>query len=748
MNLMAAEGKMKKEDLLELLSDMTLEEKIGQMVQISGQLFGSRDALITGPAGNFQISDSKKKLVGSVLGVKSAAKIKEMQDRAMRDQPHHIPMMFMLDVINGFQTVFPIDLALGCSFDPDMMERTCAVAADEASAAGVQLTFAPMADLVRDARWGRVMESTGEDPYLNSLMAAAQVRGFQGGDKTVIPRGKIASCVKHFAGYGAPEGGREYENVELSERTFRNDYLAGYKAAVDAGCRMVMTSFNTLNRVPSSANAHLLRDILRGELGFKGVVISDYAAVEELIPHGIAADRREAAKLAVLAGVDIEMMSGCYLESLADLVRNGEVSEKMIDEAVLRILSLKNELGLFENPCRDADEAAENEKILCAAHRAEAAKDIPETFVLLKNEGKMLPLSRKDHRKILFAGPYLDNHLLCGSWSFPNDVEGIPTIGSKLREYLGSDPDVSYARGCGVVPDGTQLKGNTLKDLTPEENEAAIEETCRLAEDADQVVLFLGEHVYQTGEAGSRTVLRLPEPQRELLRRVSAVNKQTAAVLITGRPLVLSEAEQAADAILIAWRPGTEGAQALVKVLFGEEEPSGRLSMSFPVTEGQVPVYYSRFQGGRPRYRKTDSTSFRLGYIDVDYRPEFSFGAGEGYTSFEYSPVVLDSDRMDADGSIEASATLRNTGSRTGTEVVQMYLRDLTGSVVRPVKELKGFRRVSLKPGEAQKISFKIEEPMLRFIRADMTCGSEPGKFRVFIGHDSTTENSAEFTLS
>ena len=752
---------MTAQDLEKLLQEMSLEEKVGQMVQLSPAVYG-KDSVITGPAGEVALTEEKTALIGSLLGTGDPEVIRRIQKEAVARQPHHIPMLFMLDVINGDQTIFPINLALGCSFDPDMAERTASIAAREASAAGVHVTFAPMLDLVRDARWGRVMESPGEDPTLNARIGEALVHGFQG--ENVGEPGRVAACLKHFAGYGAPEGGREYDNVELSEQTFRNDYLTAYQAAVDAGCRMAMTSFNTLNRVPSSANRVLCRQILRGEMGFDGVLISDYAAVEELISHGIAADRREAAKLAVEAGVDIDMMTTCYLDNLPDLVRSGEVPEALVDEAVRRILRLKNDLGLFENPYKDADAAAVQNVWCCDAFRKEARASAPETFVLLKNKENLLPLDADTGdgsgggEKILFAGPYLDSHALYGSWSFPNHPEEIPTLRERLEQR--GDGRFLYARGCGMLPDKTVLTDHPLPDLTPAQNVEAVDAACRLAAEADRVVLFLGEHIRQTGEGASRTSLRLPEPQMELLRRVSAVNRNTIAVLFTGRPLVLREVEQLAGAVLCVWRPGTEGAQAILDVLFGETEPSGRLSMSFPRAEGQEPLYYSRFQGGRPRFSASDPKAYRIGYIDEDYWAYHAFGAGEGYTRFSYSPVSLsaaklcwaDPDRAGTDASgaaaqITAAVTLTNTGRRRGTEIVQMYLRDRTGSVVRPVRELKGFRRVTLDPGESREISFVIAEPMLRFIRLDGTFGSEPGLFDVYIGHDSTTDNSAAFAL-
>lgn len=736
---------MTDEQLKALLADMSLDEKIGQMVQLTADFFG-KETMITGPMGSVKIEEEEVNYCGTILGTSGAGKLKEIQRKAMEAQPHHIPMLFMLDVINGFQTIFPIPLAQGCSFEPALSREAAQIAAKEAAAAGLHVTFSPMLDLVRDARWGRVMESTGEDPYLNGCFAKAIVEGYQGeGGKEVKNRGKVAACLKHFAGYGYPEGGREYDNVELSERTFRQDYLTAYREAVKAGCRMAMTSFNSLNRIPSSANKELMRGILREEMGFDGVLISDYAAVEELVPHGIAEDKREAAKLAIEAGVDIDMMSDVYLHHLKELVQSGEVEEKLIDEAVLRILTLKNDLGLFENPFRDADEKEEERLILCDAHRAAARRAAAKTFVLLKNQDDMLPLDKADADSLLIAGPYTDRREMDGSWSFPKDISVNPTVRERILEKTEGKMPV-FEEGCSLFADGYILKGAVIPGMKKEEMEAAIEKTVEAAQRAAKVVLCLGEHYQQTGEASSFTSLSVSENQMELLRRVSAVNPNVITVLFTGRPLEVREIEALSKALLVVWMPGTEGAGAIADVLFGDAEPEGRLSMSFPRTVGQEPVYYSRFQSGRPK-KPDESLPFRTGYLDVDYRPYHSFGYGMGYTSWSYGPVSLDKNEMEERDVLTASARIANTGKRRGTETVQLYIRDVSGSVIRPLRELKGFEKVTLDPGESKTVSFEIKEPMLRFYRRDMSFGSEPGKFEVFIGPDSTTENRAEFCL-
>ncbi len=729
---------MTEKQLKDLLADMSLEEKIGQMVQLTADFYGT-DTLITGPMGSVKIDPEEMKLCGTILGTSGAKKLKEIQDQAMAAQPHHIPMLFMLDVINGFQTIFPIPLAQGCSFEPEVAKIGAQIAAKEAAASGLHVTFAPMADLVRDARWGRVMESPGEDPYLDYCFAKAMTQGFQGDNPNSLKeKGNISACLKHFACYGYPEGGREYDNVELSERTFRQDYLNGYQGAIDGGCKMAMTSFNTLNRVPSTANRWLMRKVLREELGFDGVLISDYAAVEELIPHGIAQDKREAAKLAIEAGVDIDMMSDVYLHYLKELVTSGEVDEALVDEAVLRILKLKNDLGLFGHPYKDASEADEAALILCKGHRKAAKKAAEKTFVLLKNEDKTLPLSMDEASDILFAGPYTDCRQICGAWSFPATYDNIKTIKECVQAL--TENACQFEKGCSMFFDKEVIRDHVEEGMTKKEAEEAIEKTVQAARTAKKVVLCLGESFRQTGEGASKTILRIPEIQMELLKKVSAVNDNVIVVLFAGRPIEVAEIESLAKSVLYVWMPGTEGGAAIADVLFGKAEPTGRLAMSFPNVSSQEPLYYNRFQGGRPR-RPDEPKAFRIGYIDTEYRPLHSFGYGLSYTSFAYSPVTLTKNK----DSYTASVTVTNTGDREGTETVQMYLRDVSGSVVRPLRELKGFEKLTLKQGESSTVSFEITEEMLCFWRIDMTYGSEPGKFEVYIGSDSTTENKASF---
>ena len=740
---------MEQEKLIALLKEMSLEEKIDQMLQVSG-MFYEEEGMITGPANTAGFTEAEIRQAGSILGSVGAEKLKKIQKDYTENQPHHIPLIFMADIINGFRTIFPIPLAQGCSFNPELAGEGAAVAAKESAAAGLHLTFSPMLDLVRDARWGRVMESTGEDPFLNGCFGRAMVEGYQG-KKGLKEKGKIAACIKHFAGYGAPTAGRDYNTVELSERTLRDDYLPAYQEAVNAGAAMVMTSFNTLDRVPSSGNRKLMREILRNEMGFEGVVISDWAAIEEMCKHGVAEDKKEAARLAVEAGVDIDMMTNCYCKNLKELVEKGAVSEALIDEAVLRILNLKNELGLFENPYKDADETEEETLILCQEHREAARKMATETFVLLKNDG-VLPLSTKE--KTAFIGPYVSNREIYGAWSIFGRSEDTVSVEDGVRNKRTGK--VSFAKGCETPKDFRKsedflesedfLKSEDQR-MSSEESGKLLQEAVELAKEADKVVLALGEHRMWSGEAASRGDITLPDSQLELFRNIYAVNKNIVVVLFSGRPLDIREISGKAAAVLAVWMPGTEGGNAIADVLFGDVNPSGKLSMSFPYSVGQVPVFYGQFRTGRP-YTEGSDEGYVSRYLDIPNKPLYSFGYGLSYTEFTVSPVRLSADKMSREDQITVSVTVRNAGAMKGQEVVQMYLEDVYGSVVRPVRELKGFRKICLEPGDETEVQFKISEEMLRFHDINMDYVSEVGEFKVFVGNSSETENGASFVLT
>ena len=732
---------MNDSELRSLLSDLSLEEKIGQLTQLPGYF---QDAgTITGPAGDMGLTQDDLRLAGSYLSIIGAEKLKKMQTEFMAQHPHHIPLLFMADIINGYRTVFPIPLAQACTFNPELIEESAATAAREAAASGIHVTFSPMADLVRDARWGRVMESAGEDPFLSGQVAAAMVRGYQGSD--LNEHGRIASCLKHFAGYGAPEGGRDYNTVELSERTLREDYLPAYQAAVDAGCALVMTSFNTLNRIPSAANEWLLREVLRREMGFDGMIISDWNALQELLAHGIAQDQPEAAFLALRAGVDMDMVSPIYARNLRELVEQGKVPMQWIDESVWRVLTLKNRLGLFEHPFRDADEAAEKTLLLAEENRRMARRCAEQSFVLLRNEENLLPLKGGE---AVFIGPYADNALLNGAWSiFADDLDTV-----SLKAALQRRPqtrNVSVIRGC-MLSDPEHPVIGFQHPLPPEDldAEAALAEAVQAAKAAEKVVLCLGEHRECSGEAASRGDLSLPRCQLRLLDAVAAVNPRIIVVLFTGRPLDIRPLSEKAGSILLCWLPGTEGGKAVLNTLLGENNPGGKLSMSFPYCTGQAPVHYNHLNTGRPWKLGILDGRFGSKYQDIPNDPLYPFGYGLSYTTFACSPVTLSSSCMTRSSSIHASVSVTNTGRRAGTETLQLYIRDLSGSVARPVRELKGFRRIFLAPGESRTVTFTITEEMLRFYTLSMDYASECGDFDVFIGSDSRTDNGARFTLT
>lgn len=708
-----------------MVRQMTLTEKIGQLVQLAGSFYKDLDGEITGPMAAMGVSDTLVSESGSVLGASGAAQIREMQKTQMNRNRWHIPVLVMADVVHGYKTIFPIPLAIGCSWNPLLAEESASVAAREAAVSGVHVVFAPMADLVRDPRWGRVMESTGEDPFLNSVFARAFVEGLQGRDLK-HDTSRVAACVKHFAAYGAAEGGREYNTVDLSEWRLRQEYLPSYRAAVDAGCRLVMTSFNTVQGVPSTGNQWLLRHLLREEWQFDGVVISDWGAVHELIPHGVAADESEAAEKAIRAGVDIEMMSLCYPHQLKSLVLAGRLSESLIDQAVLRILKLKDGLGLFDNPYRGADEAKEEQIVLCPAHREVAEKLAEESCVLLKNDD-VLPLN--GHVRIALIGPFADSGDILGSWSW----KGNPGATETLRDVLGkeSEFDLSFARGSGIDQSDPQL----------------VQEAVKLAGSADVIILAVGESPEMSGEASSRTQITLPECQQELFTALMKTGRPIVTVLFNGRPLVLGSFAEQSNAILEAWFPGTEGARAITRLLTGKAGPSGKLSISFPRSVGQIPVYYNRFNTGRPENENPDEHKYVSRYIDSPNEPFFPFGYGLSYTRFKLNNLVLSANRISAKEVLTVTVTLENIGNRDGMEVVQLYLRDLAADVVRPIKELKAFQKVHLESGEIRTLQFFVSEPMLRYYHADLSDQSDPGRFEVMVGTDSVQTLNMEFVL-
>lgn len=707
----------KETDIRQLLDDMTQEEKIGQLLQLLPLFYDAdRQGSITGPLRELQIDEEVIWRSGSVIGVTKAEDMIEIQKKYLEKSRLKIPLLFMLDLNHGFRTIFPIPLGMACSWNTSCIEEAARITAKEASLSGVHANFSPMADLVRDPRWGRVMESTGEDPYLNGLYAAAAVRGH---------KGTLITCVKHFAGYGAAEGGREYNTVDLSDHNLREYYLTAYKAAIEAGCEMVMASFNPVNGIPASGNSYLLRDILRKEWGFDGPVISDWASIEELIPHGVAADGKEAALLAMKAGVDIEMMTSNYVKHLKELMEEGAVEEELLEEAVYRVLKLKKDFGLLDNPYKEVNPQKAQEIFVCKEFREEAREIASKSMVLLKNEG-ILPFKKKE--RIAVLGPHADNTKILGGWRALGKEEETVSIYKGLCGKVGAE-NVITEKGC---------------DINGEE-EGGFSAALRAAREADVVLLALGEEQDMSGEAASRAFLTIPGIQGKLLSEVLKLGKPTAVVLLNGRPLEIRTLTAKAPAILEAWFPGTEGGNAIADILYGDVNPSGRLTMSFPYTVGQIPVYYNHFNTGRPAIGREKKDVSR--YLDIPNKPLFPFGYGLSYTTFSYSEIELSRKVIKVGESLKTSIEVENTGDRTGTETVQLYMRDLVGSTIRPVKELKGFRQISLLAGEKRRVEFEITTDMLKFHNSKGEYVAEPGEFRVMIGRNSEETKEVVFRM-
>lgn len=711
-----------------LLEQMTLEEKIAQLMQLATFFYkgAAGDGEITGPLEDMGISNDVVQNSGSVLGASGAWEVANIQREHLAENRLGIPLLMMADIVHGFKTIFPVPLAIGCSWDTELAEKSAEIAAKEASVSGVHVTFAPMVDLVRDPRWGRVMESTGEDPYLNSVFAKAFVRGFQGEDLTNDTH-RVAACVKHFAAYGAPEGGRDYNTVNMSERQLRESYLPAYKAALDEGCEMVMTAFNTVDGIPASGNKKLMRDLLRDEWGFDGVMISDWGAVKELIPHGVAEDEREAALKGLEAGVDIEMMTACYAKNLQDLVESDELSEALIDESVLRILNLKNKLGLFENPYRGTSEELEKEVIMSEEHRQVAKELAIKSSVLLKND-QVLPL--KKEQKIALIGPFAKNGDVLGPWSWQGSKE------AAVQVYDGLLSKTSQANL--LVAQGSDIETITEEQLT---------QAVEIGKEADVIVLALGEASEMSGEGGCLADIRLPEAQLELVAKIKELGKPVVTVLFNGRPLDLHGVIDESDALLEAWYPGTEAGSAIADLLYGDANPSGKLSMSFPYSVGQVPVYYNCFNTGRPQ-GENKQERYVTHYLDIPNEPLLPFGYGLSYTTFDYNDMSLSADSLTEESSIDVTVNVTNTGEHAGEETVQFYIRDISGEIVRPLKELKGYEKVRLWPGETKQVTFTITEDQLRYYHSDLTFKSDKGKFHAMIGPNSNELTIKEFILN
>lgn len=717
-------------NIYELLQQMTIDEKIGQLAQYNAGVFCETDAGITGPATQLGLKKEDICKVGSCLNFESVDEMIAIQDRHLAEDRNKIPMIFMMDVIHGYRTIFPIPLALGCSFNTDLVEECSKMAAKEASANGIQVTFTPMVDYVRDARWGRVMETCGEEPMLNSMMGAAQVRAFQGED--LKDPDTLATCVKHFAAYGGAEAGRDYNTVELSEHVLREYYLPAYKACIDAGTTMLMPSFNSLNGVPSIANTWLMNDLLKDEWGFEGVVISDYNAVGELINHGVAENKKEAARLAFNCGCDMEMCSSAYYHYLKEWIEAGVFTEEQLDKAVLRVLKLKEALGLFEDPYRGASAEKAAAAVLTEENRAIVRRAAAECAVLLKNEG-VLPFS-KDVKKVALIGPFADNHGIIGFWSCNGKDEESVTVAEGIKNAL-PNAEITVVEGCGNLFDDT--------------DESGFDAAVAAAKNADVVILCLGEPQDYSGEGNSRADLHLPGVQEKLAAAVAAVNPNTAVLLFNGRPLVLTELNKTVPAILDIWFPGTEGGNAAADLLFGDVNPSGKLTMSFPKATGQCPIYYNHTSTGRAKNVNKEDVRcpYCSSYIDCGNLPLFPFGFGLSYSDISYEDLTLDKEQITDTDTLQVTVTVKNNSSRPAKETVQLYMRDVVASNVRPIQQLIAFEKIELAAGETKKVTFTVSEPMLRFWNNENKHVSEKGKFTLSTGCADRLLHTKEFYL-
>lgn len=725
----------------QLMKKMTLEEKIGQLnLPVTGEI----------TTGQAKSSDVAKRIrngeVGGLFNLKGVERIREVQRQAVEESRLGIPLLFGMDVIHGYETIFPIPLGLSCTWDMKAIEESARIAAVEASADGISWTFSPMVDVSRDPRWGRVSEGNGEDPFLGAAIARAMIRGYQG--KDMSRNDEIMACVKHFALYGASEAGRDYNTVDMSRQRMFNEYMLPYQAAVEAGVGSVMASFNEVDGVPATGSKWLMTDVLRKQWGFDGFVVTDYTGINEMIDHGMG-DQQTVAALALNAGVDMDMVSDAFSGTLKKSVEEGKVSAAAIDAACRRILEAKYKLGLFDNPYKYCDVNRPKKQIFTKEHRAIARKTASESFVLLKNEG-VLPLSKKG--TIAVVGPLANTRSnMPGTWSVAAVLDNAPSLVEGLREVVGDRAKVVTAKGSNLIGDADYEKRATMfgRELHRDNrtDRELLDEALKVAAGADVIVAALGESSEMSGESSSRTNLEMPDVQRALLQELLKTGKPVVLVLFTGRPLVLTWEEEHVPAILNVWFGGSEAAYAISDVLFGDVNPSGKLTATFPQNVGQIPLFYNHKNTGRPLQEGRWFEKFRSNYLDVSNEPLYPFGYGLSYTTFAYSDIHLSSTEMSADGELTATVTVTNTGSRDGAEVVQLYIRDLVGSVTRPVKELKGFEKIFLEAGESRKVSFSITPELLKFYNYDLQFVCEPGDFDVMIGGNSRDVKKARFLL-
>lgn len=715
-----------------ILALMTLDEKLGQL-----NLPAAGD-ITTGQASSSDIAENiKAGKVGGLFNIKSVEKIKDIQRIAIEESRLGIPLLFAMDVIHGYETMFPIPLGLACSWDMKLIEKTARIAAEEASADGLCWTFSPMVDISRDPRWGRVSEGSGEDPYLGSQIARAMVRGYQGDD--LLSENTILACAKHFALYGASEAGRDYNTVDMSRIKMYNTYFPPYKAAVDAGVATIMTSFNEVDGIPASANRWLMTEVLRNQWGFDGFVVTDYTAINEMTAHGLGDLKMVSAK-ALQAGVDMDMVGEGFLTTLQESLEEGEITEAQINEACRRILIAKYQLGLFEDPYRYCRDEVAEEVVFSSEHRQQAREIAAQTLVLLKNENDVLPLQKDG--KIALVGPLANNREnMPGTWSVAANFSESISLYDGLTRAVGDSATIAYARGANIVADSLlESRISIFGKPTNRDSRSAeemINEALEVSRDADVIIAAVGEAAEMSGESASRTDINLPESQRKLLEALVETGKPVVMVLFTGRPLSITWADEHVPAILNAWFPGSEAGEAIADVLFGEVNPSGKLTATFPQNVGQIPIYYNHKNTGRPLGDAEWFQKFRSNYLDVTNEPLYPFGYGLSYTTFDFGELQLSETDLQSNDTLVASIEVTNSGQFDGKEVVQLYIRDVVGSITRPVKELKGFQKIDLDQGETQTVTFEITPEDLKFYNYNLEYVWEPGEYEIMVGSSS-----------
>lgn len=724
-----------------LMGKMTLQEKIGQLnLPVSGEI-------VTGQAKSSDVAGKiRKGQVGGLFNVKGVENIREVQKIAVEQSRLKIPLLFGMDVIHGYETVFPIPLALSCSWDMEAIKESARIAAKESSADGICWTFSPMVDICRDPRWGRMAEGGGEDPYLGSEISAAMVKGYQGDDLT--DKNTIMACVKHFALYGAPEAGRDYNTVDMSHLSMFNNYFPPYKAAIDAGVGSVMTSFNVVDGIPATGNKWLMTDVLRDRWGFDGFVVTDYTAISEMIAHGMG-DLQQVSAMSLSAGTDMDMVADGFLTTLEKSLKEGKVTMAEIDKACRRILEAKYKLGLFDDPYKYCDASRVKKDIFTAENRAVARKIATETFVLLKNENNLLPLQRKG--KIALVGPLANTKAnMPGTWSVAAASDKYNSLYESMKQSLAGKAEVLYAKGSNLMYDAQReaeatMFGREMRD--PRSAQELLDEALNVASQADVIVAAVGESSEMSGESSSRTNLEMPDAQRDLLTALKKTGKPIVLVYFAGRSTVMTWEQENFPAILNVWFGGSEAADAICDVVFGDVSPSGKLTTTFPKNVGQIPLYYNHLNTGRPLEGGKWFSKFRSNYLDIDNDPLYPFGYGLSYTTFRYGDLQLSNHSMNEKGKITASVTVTNTGNYDADEIVQMYIRDMVGSVARPVKELKGFERIHLKKGESRTVSFDITAEQLKFYNSALNWVCEPGEFEVMVGGNSRDVQTKKFSL-